>query len=433
MHDLRVPTINLPVEIRCTDGQSVLGEIFLPSQSSRQHGPMRPDEWIETAHAFFPFRSNDSRAADDREPRHGGRGDGPGRGQPRSGRGSDRHAGVARGRRRRRHRLRGRHRDRHAARPPAGGRLAERRGRVLHHAMPDPCTTSSRSATSLAWPSSSGPTHDAASHSGSSCRRPGAGHPQRADGRAAARHGRHEGLGPAPVGRQRADGAPRRRDEGAPRRQCARRARHRTAAVVDCDRHGPARSSSGGTTPTSPTRSPASAASAATCSWTARVRAASSASSRARSSPPRRWGCRRRSSTCASCPRAWCWSPDRPARANRRRCARSSTTSTAPAPTTSSPSKTRSSSSTRTRSAWSTSARSATTPTRSRTRCGRRCARTPTSSWSARCAIWRRWPSPSKPPRPVTWSSARCTPPRRTAPSTASSTSSRPSGSSRSA
>lgn len=62
MHDLRVPTISLPVEIRCTDGQSVLGEIFLPSQSSRQPGPMRPEEWIESVHAFFPFRSQDTGA-----------------------------------------------------------------------------------------------------------------------------------------------------------------------------------------------------------------------------------------------------------------------------------------------------------------------------------------------------------------------------------
>ncbi len=62
MHDLRVPTISLPVEIRCTDGQSVLGEIFLPSQSSRQPGPMRPEEWIEGAHAFFPFRSQEAGA-----------------------------------------------------------------------------------------------------------------------------------------------------------------------------------------------------------------------------------------------------------------------------------------------------------------------------------------------------------------------------------
>ena len=39
---------------------------------------------------------------------------------------------------------------------------------------------------------------------------------------------------------------------------------------------------------------------------------------------------------------------------------------------------------------WSTSARSARTRTRSPTRSSTCCARTPTSSWSARCATWRR-------------------------------------------
>ena len=62
MSDLRVPTISLVVEIRCADGGSMTGEIFLPSQSSRQPGPMRIDEWSDTVHAFFPFRSRDARA-----------------------------------------------------------------------------------------------------------------------------------------------------------------------------------------------------------------------------------------------------------------------------------------------------------------------------------------------------------------------------------
>ena len=43
-----------------------------------------------------------------------------------------------------------------------------------------------------------------------------------------------------------------------------------------------------------------------------------------------------------------------------------------------------------------------------------RCARTPTSSWSARCATWRRSPPRSPPPRPAIWSSPLCT--RRTRP-----------------
>lgn len=60
MSDLRVPTTSLPVEIRCTDGRSFAGEIFMPAQSSRQLGPMRPDEWSDTVHVFFPFRSYES-------------------------------------------------------------------------------------------------------------------------------------------------------------------------------------------------------------------------------------------------------------------------------------------------------------------------------------------------------------------------------------
>ena len=62
MDDFRVPTTRLPVEIHCADGQQVLGEIFLPAQSSLQPGPMRPDEWSATVHAFFPFRAHDTSA-----------------------------------------------------------------------------------------------------------------------------------------------------------------------------------------------------------------------------------------------------------------------------------------------------------------------------------------------------------------------------------
>lgn len=60
MYDLRVPTICLPVEIRCSDGRSLLGDIFLPAHSSRQAGPMRPEEWSDTVHPFFPVRSRDT-------------------------------------------------------------------------------------------------------------------------------------------------------------------------------------------------------------------------------------------------------------------------------------------------------------------------------------------------------------------------------------
>jgi len=57
MDDLRVPTTSLPVDILCVDGTTVMGDIFMPAQSSRQPGPMRPDEWGDTVHPFFPVRS----------------------------------------------------------------------------------------------------------------------------------------------------------------------------------------------------------------------------------------------------------------------------------------------------------------------------------------------------------------------------------------
>ena len=71
--------------------------------------------------------------------------------------------------------------------------------------------------------------------------------------------------------------------------------------------------------------------------------------------------------------------------------------------------------------------------TGSRTRCAPRCAKTRTSFSSARCATSRRSRSRSRPPKPATSCSARCTrrPPRR--PSTASSISFRPIGRRRSA
>ena len=47
--------------------------------------------------------------------------------------------------------------------------------------------------------------------------------------------------------------------------------------------------------------------------------------------------------------------------------------------------------------------------------CATSCARTRTSSWSARSATWRRRRSPSRPRSPATWSSPRCTPTTRRA------------------
>jgi hypothetical protein len=59
-------------------------------------------------------------------------------------------------------------------------------------------------------------------------------------------------------------------------------------------------------------------------------------------------------------------------------------------------------------------------------RSGARCVRIPTSSWSVKCATWKRSRPPSAPPKRGTWCSARCTRTARPRRSTASSTPSRP-------
>ena len=91
------------------------------------------------------------------------------------------------------------------------------------------------------------------------------------------------------------------------------------------------------------------------------------------------------SRTSASSRRGSCSSPAPPGRASRRRSRRWSTTSTATATTTSSPSRDPVEFVHENKRSSSTSARSARTPSRSRRRCARLCAKTPTSSWSARC------------------------------------------------
>ena len=103
--------------------------------------------------------------------------------------------------------------------------------------------------------------------------------------------------------------------------------------------------------------------------------------------------------------RARCSSPARPAPASRRRSTRRSQRSAAPR-STSSPSRTRSS----TGSAGSSRCRSTRAPgSRSRPRCARSSAPTPTSSWSARSATARRRGSRSRRRSPATSCSRRCT------------------------
>ena len=60
MTDLRVPTTKQLVTITCIDGRALDGYVYMPSQSSRHQGAMRPDEWTDTVHKFFPFRARDA-------------------------------------------------------------------------------------------------------------------------------------------------------------------------------------------------------------------------------------------------------------------------------------------------------------------------------------------------------------------------------------
>jgi hypothetical protein len=59
MKELRVPTVALPAEVICADGQTLLGRIFVPASASHHQGPTRPEEWVNDDHWFFPFLPDD--------------------------------------------------------------------------------------------------------------------------------------------------------------------------------------------------------------------------------------------------------------------------------------------------------------------------------------------------------------------------------------
>ena len=105
-------------------------------------------------------------------------------------------------------------------------------------------------------------------------------------------------------------------------------------------------------------------------------------------------------------PTAWCWSPARPARARPPRCTRRCPSST-PSIATSPPPRIRSSSTCTASTRCRCTRTSAST---SRPRCARSCARTRTSSWSARSATSRPPRSASRPRSPATSCCRRCTP-----------------------
>jgi hypothetical protein len=58
--ELRVPTHATEAEVRCRDGRSFLGRVFIPGSSSHHSGTMRVDEWMNEGGSFFPFLPDDS-------------------------------------------------------------------------------------------------------------------------------------------------------------------------------------------------------------------------------------------------------------------------------------------------------------------------------------------------------------------------------------
>lgn len=61
MLEYQVPTVPLAAEVWCADGRSLAGRIFVPACSSVHGGRMRPEEWINQAHPFFPFEAHGSK------------------------------------------------------------------------------------------------------------------------------------------------------------------------------------------------------------------------------------------------------------------------------------------------------------------------------------------------------------------------------------
>ena len=60
MSELRVPTVAMNAEVTCLDGRAFRGRIFVPASSSLHDGPMRAEEWLNAAGAFFPVLPDDA-------------------------------------------------------------------------------------------------------------------------------------------------------------------------------------------------------------------------------------------------------------------------------------------------------------------------------------------------------------------------------------
>lgn len=60
MLQYQVPTVPLAAEVWCADGRNLAGRIFMPACSLVHDGWMRPTEWINQSHPFFPFGAHGS-------------------------------------------------------------------------------------------------------------------------------------------------------------------------------------------------------------------------------------------------------------------------------------------------------------------------------------------------------------------------------------
>ena len=63
MESLRVPTLQLQVEIRYFDERPLNGRIFLPAYAQNHDGPERVEEWMNRPGEFFPFLGDGDPAA----------------------------------------------------------------------------------------------------------------------------------------------------------------------------------------------------------------------------------------------------------------------------------------------------------------------------------------------------------------------------------
>jgi hypothetical protein len=55
MEELRVPQVELSVEVILVDERSLRGVIFVPPAAAQHSGPTRPEEWLNDPASFFPF------------------------------------------------------------------------------------------------------------------------------------------------------------------------------------------------------------------------------------------------------------------------------------------------------------------------------------------------------------------------------------------